>query len=278
MIKKVGFIAIIVLFLGVMIIGTINKVKTGGGKSNQQAEATEIETTEPEVVVEAPTEDYEDVEQDDTQYEIGMGLEAERNKDGRVTVKEPEPEPEPKKKKVQKDPTYATNVIVFDHTVVPERNVDGSSCKAYLNSVTLNSFGTYWGTDLTAKDFKGGKLTLVGVEQNPDDKVKGYDLQSTGWLIHHLGEMKASDAIKFTNLHVIGHMSASHVAMLCSYDWYSAFGLQDTLVVFEDISGTLKISDFNDGDIFSAMTYAHNVRIMNVNGFNVVVIQYNTFK
>ena len=156
--------------------------------------------------------------------------------------------------------------------------MDGSSCKAYQKSVSLNDFGSHWGTSLTEDDFKGGDFYMVGVEQNPDDTLRG-DLQSTGWLIDNLDKMNDNDAIKFTNLHVIGDLSQSHVALLCSYDWYSAFGLKDTVVVFEDISNTLNVKDFKDGDIFSATVFRHNIKVVpNVHGQRVIVVQYAVFE
>ena len=104
------------------------------------------------------------------------------------------------------------------------------------------------------------------------------DLQSVGWLIQNLSSLSEETAIKFTNLHVIGSLSATHTAVLCSYDWYSVFGLKDTLVMFEDISGTLDASAFTDGAVFSATVFAHNVKVVeNVNGQRVVCVQYSTF-
>lgn len=177
----------------------------------------------------------------------------------------------------QTDPTYPAEVIIFDHTGVPEKNLDGSSCKAYLESVTLNDFGVMWGRKLSKEDFIGGDFYMVGVKQNPMDFKKG-DLQSTGWLISNITSLNTNDAIKFTNLHVIGSLSDSHVALLCSYDWYSAFGMKDTLVVFEDMSGTLNIDDFTEGDIFSAVIFKHNIKIVEVNDYRVIVVEYDIFK
>ena len=157
------------------------------------------------------------------------------------------------------------------------KNVDGSSYKDYQNRVKLADFGTMWGNSLTEDDFYCEKRILVGVSQNPNDFQRG-DLQSVGWLIEHFAEIQPSDCIRFTNLHVIGSLSNDHVALLCSYDWYSAFGIKDTLVVFEDISGTLKTSDFKDGDIFSASVYGHNLKVVKVGGFNVVCAEYAVFE
>lgn len=168
---------------------------------------------------------------------------------------------------------YETGVKIFDHTEVPARNMDGSTCSGYFNAVKLSDFGTMWGSPITDEDKYANKRYLVGVDQNPDDIEKG-DLQSTGWLIDHLDSMDKNTALKFTNLHVIGSLSTSHVALLCSYDWYSAFGLDDTLVLFEDISGTLNTSDFKAGDIFSCTVWVHNVKVVKVNGKRVVCIEY----
>ena len=213
-----------------------------------------------------------------SEYQASLGLEGDKNKDGRVDVGEPTKAPIVTEVPIQTEPTYDTDIKIWGWTKVPNRNQDGSSCKNYQSKVTLFDFGTYWGDYLTDEDFKGNERYLVGVEQNPDDRVKG-DCESVGWLIQNLADLQPNDAIKFTNLHVIGSLSDTHVALLCSYDWYSAFGLDDTLVVFEDISSTLEVSDFKDGDIFSATVFAHNVKILeDVKGQRVVVVQYNIFK
>lgn len=173
-------------------------------------------------------------------------------------------------------PNFEVSCNIFSKTEVPNKNVDGSSCKTYLNSVKLANFDTFWGSSLDINDMQATKKYLVGVDQD-DIKEEIADLQSVGWLITNLNKLGKHDVIQFTNLHVIGSLSKSHVAVLCSYDWYSAFGLKDTLVLFEDISGTLSHEDFVDGAIFNATTFVHNIKVQKVNGQNVVCVQYNVF-
>lgn len=175
-------------------------------------------------------------------------------------------------------PTYGDAVLCWDTDGVPDTMVDGSSCKAYLSSVSLSDFGSMWGKKLTMNDKLTTEFYMVGVNQNKDDYVTARDCQSVGWLISNFKTIGKNAAIKFTDLNLIGSLSDDHVVVLCSYDWYSAYGMQDTLVVFEDISGTLKRSDFKSGTIFSAMCYKHNIKLESVNGQTVVCIQYNTFK
>ena len=256
-----------------------------GIRSNnlKKKEAEELAQMQAQALAEAQSQSSleQDVEEEkvpENKYQNSLGLDANKNKDERIEIVEQEPEPIITVSPVQTKPTYDTVVTIFDHTDVPKRNMDGSSCKAYQSKVKLADFGTYWGTELTEDDLKGGDFYMVGVEQNPDDILMG-DLQSTGWLISNFNNLNDNDAIKFTNLHVIGSLSTSHVALLCSYDWYSAFGMDDTLVVFEDISDTLKVSDFSDGDIFSATVYKHNIQILdNVKGQRVIVVQFAVFK
>ena len=249
----------------------------------KKKEAAELAQMQAEALAEAQSQNVleQDVEEEkvpENKYQNSLGLDADRNKDERIEIVEQEPEPIIPVNPVQTKPTYDTVVTIFDHTSVPKRNQDGSSCKAYHNKVKLSDFGTSWGSELTEDDLKGGNFYMVGVEQNPDDVLMG-DLQSTGWLISNFDNLNDNDAIKFTNLHVIGSLSTSHVALLCSYDWYSAFGMDDTLVVFEDISDTLRTSDFIDGDIFSATVFKHNIKILDdVKGQRVIVVQYATFK
>ena len=232
---------------------------------NEQNNTTEIisdvveETSTEELTTESP---YNSSFRDDN----GLIVSTESNK---PTKKEEKP-------KVIK-PNFDATCTVFGHTSVPKKNVDGSSCKAYLNSVGLIDFNTFWGSALDDNDKKARTKYLVGVDQdNIDEEIA--DLQSVGWLISNFNKLGQHDAIKFTNLHVIGSLSNDNVAVLCSYDWYSAFGLKDTLVVFEDISGTLDRKQFTDGAIFSATVFTHNMKVVRVNGQNVVCVQYNVFK
>lgn len=173
-------------------------------------------------------------------------------------------------------PSFDVTCKVFGQTSVPNKNMDGSSCKSYLSSVKLADFETYWGTPLDINDMQSATKYLVGVDQDGIEEEIA-DLKSVGWLITHYASLNQHDAIKFTNLHVIGSLSDTHVAVLCSYDWYSAFGMKDTLVLFEDISGTLTTADFTDGAIFSATAFVHNIKVKTVNGQNIVCVQYNVF-
>ena len=211
-----------------------------------------------------------------SRYQASLGLEADKESE-RVQVTEAHTTEE-ETTSVQTEPTYDVDVKVFDWTAVPERSVNGDSWKKYLGGISLSDVGTFWGTDLTWDDFVGGAKYLVGVEQDADAEEKG-DLKSVGWLIKNVDSLAGNDAIKFTNLHVIGSLSDTHVALLCSYDWYSAFGLEDTLVIFEDISGTLDVGMFREGDIFSSTVFVHNIKVeRGINGQNVVVVEYNVFE
>ena len=247
-----------------------------------KANTADTETTKSETdVVEEPTtqavQDMDTTEAPKDSYKQSLGI-GNENDDGRVEV-ERDPTTEATTEYVQTEPTYDILVNNFTHTEVPVKNVDGSSCKNYLSQVSLSDFDTYWGTVLTDEDFIGHKKYLVGVEQDSVTAEKG-DLQSVGWLNDNIEAEKfqPNDAIKFTNLHIIGSLADDHLALLCSYDWYSAFGLKDTLVVFEDISGTLKPKKFKEGDVFSATVFVHNMKVMdNVKGQRVLVVEYATF-
>lgn len=210
-----------------------------------------------------------------SEYHNQLGHDADKWTDGRVQVTE-KPEETPEPTPTRRTPRYPIAVEVFGNTVVPTRNQDGSSCKDYFSRVKLADFGTLWGTALTADDFKGNTRIYVGVAEKEYSPIN--NLESSGWLITHLDELQPNDVIQFTNLHVIGSLSSTHVALLCSYDWYSAFGMKDTLIVFEDMSGTLDTKDFHEGDIFSATVFVHNIKVMsNVQGQRVIVCQYATY-
>lgn len=259
-------VAIVIVLIGVVFgVRSCNAKK----KANQPTEESVVVTEEPTL-----EQDTTAAPKPTSAYQAQLGINASKaNERVEVTTEaptEPPVETEPPKS------TFDIAVTVFDKTEVPVKNVDGSSCKAYLNSVKLADFGTYWGTALTEDDFNSQTRHLVGVDQNPDDITRG-DLQSVGWLINNFNSLGANDCVKFTNLHVIGSLSDSHVALLCSYDWYSAFGLKDTLVLFEDQSGTLDKSSFPDGSIFSASVFVHNMKVMQVKNQNVVCVEYNVF-
>ena len=265
---------------GILLVFVIFILIAAKNKANQKKEEAEQQSASTEYVAENSTESgtMANVEpttevKDSYKQQLGIGNE---DKDQRVKVDRDEPTEAPTEEPKQTEPTYAVATKVFNHTEVPKVNMDGSRCKDYYAKVKLSDFGTFWGTSLTQEDFIGHKKYLVGVEQDNVTAEKG-DLQSVGWLIDNLNAEKfqANDCIKFTNLHVIGALASDHVALLCSYDWYSAFGLDDTLVVFEDISGTLKPSDFTDGDVFSATVFVHNCKVLpSVAGKRVVVVEY----
>lgn len=270
--KLVIFLLIIIVFLSICLgIRACNM-------SKKQNEPTNEDIISQEVVVQPTLEpDVEEEKKPVSEYQNSLGLDNNKDDDGRVEIIEPEPTEVPEVEPIQTEPTYDTDLSIWGWTAVPNKNMDGSSCKAYLSKVSLSDFGTMWGTSLTEEDFKGNKLYLIGVEQDENNKVHG-DLESVGWLINNISNFEANDAIRFTNLHIIGSLSDTHTAFLCSYDWYSAHGLTDTLVVFEDISNSLNADDFKDGDILAFTVYAHNVKVVeNVAGQRVVVVQYAEF-
>lgn len=266
-----GIIGGVVIFLLACFIAAVVRGKRDEDKIKRDDAPNAVLAEETQAPTEAPTP------QPTSQYQASLGIENLEDGDGRVTLKPtPTPVPTPTVKK-RTSPKYPVMVDIFDHTGVPKVNVDGSSYKTYMKGVSLADFGTYWGSSLTANDFNGHKQYLVGVEQKGmDTPIKG-DLNSVGWLMDNLKKLKKNDAITFVNLHVIGHLSDTHTALLCTYDWYSAYGLQDTMVVFEDISNTLDDSHFKPGDIFSATIYVHNMKVKTVNGQRVVVCQYQVF-
>lgn len=275
---KVLGIFLVLILVFVVTMCTIRFVRKANGtfkdhNATNQTQQMETQDTQHE---QPSTSIKEDTEEDpDSSYSASLGINKDKG-DGRVTITEIETEEKKEEDTEDNSPNYNTVVTIFDHTGVPKTNVDGSSYKDYLKNVSISDFDTSFGDKLTKKDKKSKTRLLVGVEQNKDDYVKG-DLQSVGWLINNIGTISSNTAIKFTNLHIIQNISDDGVALFCSYDWYSAYGLKDTMVLFVDDSGTLKSSDFSNGDIFSATVYAHNVKVEKVNGYNVVVVKYRSF-
>ena len=275
---KVLGIFLVLILVFVVTMCTIRWVRKANGtfkdrNETNQTQQMDTQDTQQEQINTSIKEDTE--EEPDSSYTASLGINKDKG-DGRVTIKETETEEKKEEDTEDNSPNYNTVVTIFDHTGVPKTNVDGSSYKDYLKNVSMDDFDTSFGGKLTKKDKKTKNRLLVGVEQNKDDYVKG-DLQSVGWLINNIDSISSHTAIKFTNLHIIQNISDDGVALFCSYDWYSAFGLKDTMVLFVDESGTLKSSDFSNGDIFSATVYAHNVKVEKVNGYNVVVVKYRSF-
>lgn len=274
----IGIIVVILVIVCLVIRGVNAKKAEEKAQADQLALEQEQLALQEELARQELAQDTPEPEQPVGDYTYELGLRGDKG-DGRVEPKETE-EPEPvETPEPVKTPKYPVAVKIFDSGFVPDKNVDGSSCKDYLSKVSLADFDTYWGAALTEDDFTGAERYLVGVEKfrDKEDYDRG-DLQSVGWLISHLSELNQNDCIKFVSLHVIGHLSDSHVAMLCSYDWYSAFGLKETLVVFEDISGTLNIDDFSEGDVFSATVFVHNITVKKVNGQSVVCVEYALYE
>ena len=269
---------LVLLVVFVVVMCTIRWVRKANGtfkdhNATNSEQQTETQSTQDQ---QQNTSIKEDTEEDpDSSYSASLGINKDKG-DGRVTITETETEENTEEDTESKEPNYNTVVTVFDHTGVPKTNVDGSSYKDYLKNVSISDFDTSFGKKLTKKDKETKNRLLVGVEQNKDDYVKG-DLQSVGWLINNIDSIDGNTAIKFTNLHIIQNIADDGVALFCSYDWYSAYGLKDTMVLFIDDSDTLSASDFSNGDIFSATVYAHNVKVEKINGYNVVVVKYRSF-
>lgn len=271
----------ILIFIILCIMRAVNKGKKSGADTPPAQVSQEQSTPTP-----TPTEE---VEEEQSSYQSRLSIEAREKEEAeakaqaRLEELNRQRKAEEERKRLEEarknmKPTYGDDVIRWDKDGVPDQMVDGSSCKSYFASVSLKDFGSKWGSSLTMDDKFTTEFCMVGVDQNPNDIVEGRDVQSLGWLISNFNKLGEHTAVKFTDLNTIGSFSDSHVALLCSYDWYSAFGMKDILVVFEDISGELKVKDFKRGQIFSAIAYKHNIKIKKVKGQNVVCVQYNKIK
>lgn len=276
----------ILFFLILCVLRAVNM-----SKKNKDVNTFDTVTSEEYSESDVTSEDEEEIDDEEEQSEYQSELsitarqeeEEKEKEEARLAELEKRRQAEEEQKRVAKarknmKPTYGDEVICWDSDGVPDLMVDGSSCKAYYKGVSISDFGSMWGKKLTNDDKFTTDFCMIGVDQNPKDVIVGRDNQSLGWLVSNYSKLSEHTAIKFTDLNTIGSLSKSHVALLCSYDWYSAFGMENTLVFFEDISDTLKKSNFKSGTIFSAVVYKHNVKIKNVNGQTVVCVQYNTFK
>lgn len=279
---KVLFIVIgvvLAIFIVMCCIRAVNLSK----KANEPAPEV------PQTVPETPIEEEEEQETEQSDYQSSLSIKAKEEEskkeeaEKRLAEKRAEEERKKQEEEAKKaaeaaEPTYGDDVKIWSSDGVPEIMEDGRSIKQYLAEVSLADFGSKWGSALNNEDKLTEDFYMVGVDQNPDDYVKGVQNQSFGWLIDNLNGLPKNGAIKFTDLNVVGSLASDHVALLCCYNWYSVWGLKETMMVFEDISGTLKPADFKPGDIFSAIAYIHNIKVEKVNGQTVICVQYNTFK
>lgn len=275
------FVLVLILFVMILIKVSNNNSEETNNTDNTESTLTPTPTSVAE---------EEDTETEQSDYQSSLSIKAKEEEakreeaEKRLEEKKEEEErkqqeEEAKKAAEEAEPTYGDDVIVWEKgkDTVPDRMDDGSSIKDYYSSVSLSDFGSNWGTALTTEDKLTEDFHMVGVDQNPDDYVKGVQLQSFGWLIENLNTLPSNSAVKFSDLHVVGSLAEDHMAILACYNWYSVWGMKETLMVFEDQSGTLNASDFEPGDVFSAIIYAHNIKVKDVNGQTVVCVQYNTF-
>lgn len=271
-------LGVVLLFVVMLIVRTINM----SNKDNNTVSVGEEQTTQYESVSDETTKKQSSYqsglsikaqEESKKQAEIEQKLKEKQEEESRIKAEEAR-----RQEELSKEPTYGDKILVWGHDTVRDVLDDGSSPKKYFDSIKLSDFGSKWGSDLSIEDKFTEDIVMVGVNQNENDVLKGVQNQSFGWLIDNLDNLSKNCAVKFTDLNIIGSLSNDHVALLCCYNWYSVWGLKETLLVFEDISNTLNISDFNSGDIFSAFIYVHNIKVEKVNGQTVICVQYNTFK
>lgn len=263
----------------------LNKKAEQKAQEEQQKQAQE-QQAQTEQVEEQSDEEDEEVSEYQSSLSIKAKEEQSKTEEARKRLEEKKAEKERKEQEEKAkraaeiaEPTYGSEVKIWEKgkDTVPERMDDGSSIKNYYSSISLSDFGSMWGSKLTQEDKLTENFYMVGVDQNPDDYAKGVQLQSFGWLIENLNSLPKNSAIKFADLHVVGSLADDHMAILACYNWYSVWGMKETLMVFEDMSGTLNPSDFQPGDVFSAMIYAHNIKIEKVNGQTVICVQYDKF-
>lgn len=254
----------LVITLGVIIGVVILMFVIRGINMSRKAEepTTPIETEE--LSLEVPTTEEPEPT---TSYDSNIGLGTDKDKDKVTIPAETEP---PSTKEPETIVSFDLTFRAYDKTSVPNKLLDGTSCKAYLGKLKSSDIGD-WGSALTDEDIKSQKRVLVGAMQNQDDYIKG-DLQSVGWLMNNLSTLSDDTCIKFTDLRVVGTVPSNRTTLLCMYSWYSVFGMKETLVIFEDCSKS--IGKVEDGSTISFSVYTHNVRVETIKGQQVVVVKY----
>lgn len=279
-----------VLFVVIVCAFTIRTINLNKKAEQKAQEEQQKQAQEQQVQTEQMEEQSDEEDEEVSEYQSSLSIKAKEEQSKteearkRLEEKKAEKERKEQEEKAKKaaeiaEPTYGSEVKIWEKgkDTVPERMDDGSSIKNYYSSISLSDFGSMWGSKLTQEDKLTENFYMVGVDQNPDDYVKGVQLQSFGWLIENLNSLPKNSAIKFADLHVVGSLADDHMAILACYNWYSVWGMKETLMVFEDMSGTLNPADFQPGDVFSAMIYAHNIKIEKVNGQTVICVQYDKF-
>lgn len=288
-IQKHKVLVIVLTVIAILIvICLIIRAKNMSNKTSEE-ESSVAEEVSDQVNVSSNNDAINDTTTKQSDYQSSLSIKAqeEKKKQDEIAKKKAEQEEEERKKAEEeaerkeqenREPTYGDAVVVWGSDGVPDKMEDGRSIKDYLSKVSLSDFGSKWGDALTLEDKFTEDIYMVGVDQNPNDTLKGVQNQSFGWLIDNIDNLPDNGAIKFTDLNVVGSLADDHVALLCCYNWYSVWGLKETMLVFEDISGTLSTDDFKSGDIFSAYIYKHNVKVTDVNGQTVICVQYNKFQ
>lgn len=274
---------VIILIVAVVGIRSMNAKR----KAEEQAR---VEQEQAQQDAQLPVEEEEEDEDLQNSYQSNLSIKAKeeqkrkkeaekRLEEKREAERKAEEERKAKEHAQKAKPTYGDAVMVWDSDGVPDRMMDGSSVKKFYSNFKLSDAGeSRWGSPLTDADKLTKNFYMIGVDQNEDDYVTGVQLQSFGWYLDNADSIPQDSAIKFTDLNVVGSLADDHLALLCCYNWYSIWGLKDTLMVFEDLSGTLKPEDFAPGKIFSAIAYKHNIKTVNVDGYRIMHVQYDTFK
>lgn len=189
-------------------------------------------------------------------YDSNLGNDKEETTDGRIEVDKNKIEKDTMP--VQTDPTYIPYTKITSKGAVKSEDLN----KDLLSNLKLSDVGTFWGSSLSTDDFKGGKHLNIGAGTECDNDVS--------WLVSNISNLNNNDFIEFSDLTVIGSLSPTHVALLCSSG--------DNYIVFEDITNRLNTSDFNEGDLFTTGIFKHNMKTQTINGVDILVVQYNIFE
>lgn len=182
----------------------------------------------------------------------------------------------------QTEPNFPTDLRVWDSITVPEYTKDGRRWDSYADTFSLSDFPSKWGTQLTHDDIIAKKRLVIGTDDVEEGhRIKGAEPLSTQELFASSKSfkkyIKKHEAVTFTDLKCVKSLSDDHVALLCTYEWYSVYGFNDEMVIFEDISDTLRVGDIKPGDTFSFTAYGQNISHKKFNGNNILLVQYDTF-
>lgn len=239
--KKVGIIILIIISI-LLIIAVIKKKDKTEIDEPIEPEETILATEEPKTEQPIPTPTF---------------------KSGLHNTATPKPRASAKASAKPVNPVDTINrtLIKYDNNKVPDKLLDGTSCKQFLKDLDTDKIKITISKEYTQSDY-----ILVGAAQNKANKITG-DLESVGWLMNNIDSISSDTLIYFTDLHIVG---IKNNMVLCMYNFHSIFGMTDCLVALWGIN----TEDLKAGDTISVGIFRGNMKLTTVNNIRILITRY----